>query len=48
MSIEPRPQPFGSDALLSEPLRHVLLGISLIVYFLHHFNLVLTKFSWNQ
>ena len=24
------PQPFGSDALLSQPLRHLLLGISKI------------------
>ena len=39
-------QPFGSDALLSEPLRLVLLGISLnCLLFLHYFNLGLGSFT---
>ena len=37
------PQPLGSDTLLSEPLRHVLLGRSKIC--IGHTLLVLTKWS---
>ena len=40
------PQPFKSDALLSELPRHVLLGISLnCLLFPHYFILGLTSFS---
>ena len=39
-------QPFGSNALLSEPLGQVLLGISLnCLLFLHHFNKSMTIYD---